>query len=581
MIINFERIFLFVVVLNVIFFSSCSHETEDKITKLSISLTEEVPYLEPARAYDTISSNIMYQCYETLYEYHYLKRPYSVIPLLAEDMPRITNNGMTYTIKIKKNVQYHNDPAFKGKTRFVKAQDFINQFKRLAYTPLDSAGLWLFDGKIKGIKEFKEKVGTDFNKFKSETISGLKTPDDHTLIIELEEPYPQLIYSLTLTFTTPVPAEVIEFYNNDLNQKIVGTGPYKLKEILHKDQERFVLERFKDYRESYYPSEGDRTANTTGLLQDAGKRIPFIDEIHFFVVPDVATRWDFFVNKKIDFNVLNNNNYSVALDQDGKLQRILEEKGIDLSIAPTQRFWWLAFNMKDPILGKNLNLRKAIAHAINVDEYIRKYTNNTAQKANSIYPPGTPGYDPNAMLPYEYNLEKAKKYLELAGYKDGKNLPVIKYDIRDEATHNLIRANYIKESLAKIGIKIEVIQNTFQSFLTKEKFGVTKFWQGGWTMDYFDAENILQLFITKNFPPGPNTSFYSNPQFDQLFQRLKLMQDGPDKFQLMKEMEEIINNDVALILLFYARDYVLVHKHLKNYRHSDIINNNMKYLRIE
>ena len=66
------------------------------------------------------------QIFEPLYQYHFLKRPYQLVPLLAEDMPQISEDGLTYIINIKKNVHFQDDKCFpNGKGREVKAEDFI------------------------------------------------------------------------------------------------------------------------------------------------------------------------------------------------------------------------------------------------------------------------------------------------------------------------------------------------------------------------------------------------------------------------------------------------------------------------
>ncbi|MCR9204515.1 MAG: hypothetical protein NXH75_08060, partial [Halobacteriovoraceae bacterium] len=81
-------------------------------------LTGEISTLDPANSYDVISASVVYQCIEPLFQYHYLKRPYTLEPLLAAEMPKVEQNGLRYTIKIKKGIEYHPDPAYGGKTRF-------------------------------------------------------------------------------------------------------------------------------------------------------------------------------------------------------------------------------------------------------------------------------------------------------------------------------------------------------------------------------------------------------------------------------------------------------------------------------
>ncbi|MBK23698.1 MAG: hypothetical protein CME70_06800 [Halobacteriovorax sp.] len=560
--------------------STCKKPDANSNKKLlNVPLSGEISTLDPANSYDTISASIVYQCYEQLYEYHYLKRPYTLQPLLAEGLPKIENNGKRYIIKIKKGISYHDDPAFKGKTRFVKAEDFITQIKRLAFLPTRSNGWWLFDGKIKGLNEFRKTVGSDFEKFKTTKVSGLKALDDQTLVIELVEAYPQMIYTLAMSFTSPIPLEVVEGYENRLNDKIVGTGPFMLSEWVASS--KLTIKRYPQYREAFYPRQGDRMANSRNLLTDAGKKIPFLDTVQYHIIKEAQTRWLNFRSKKIDLLIVPKDNFRTAIDPSGKITKDLSDEGIKLQTFPTLTYWWLSFNMKDPLLGKNKKLRLAIAHAIDIDRYIQLFTNNTGQRANSIYPPGIPGYDAAAELPYEYDLEKAKKYLAEAGYPEGKGLPVLTYDVRGSSATNRQQADFVKSSLIKIGIQITEALNTFPAFLEKARKGTLQFWQDGWAMDYPDAENSLQLLVTKNHSPGPNSTFYSNEEFDKLFDKLKLLQDGEEKHALMKKMEKIIHEDLPWVMQYYSRNYILFHERLNNYRHSDLIYNNMKYLRIK
>ncbi|MBT3583863.1 MAG: hypothetical protein HN509_03070 [Halobacteriovoraceae bacterium] len=561
---------------------SCRRVTDTQYTQkniINVPLSGEISTLDPASSYDTISASVVYQVYEQLYEYHYLKRPYTLQPLLAEGMPKIENNGRRYTIKIKKGITYHSDPSFNGQPRTVKAQDFITQIKRLAYLPSKSNGWWLFDGKIIGLNKFRETVGLDFEKFRTTSIKGLRAPDDHTLVIDLVEPYPQMLYALAMSFTSPMPIEAVVKYENRLNDRMIGTGPFYLEKWT--PLSNLVLKKNPIYRESFYPSQGDRIANTRNLIKDGGKKLPFLEGVKFHVIKEAQTRWLNFRKKNIDLLVIPKDNYSSAINPNGNLTNELETEGIQLQIFPTLTYWWLSFNMKDELLGKNKNLRYAIAHAVNIDRYIRDFTNNIGQKANSIFPPGVPGYNPSNRLPYKYDLKIARDYLKKAGFPEGKGLPQLIYDVRGTSATNRQQAQYIKKELAAIGIKIRYELNTFPAFLEKSRSGKLQFWQDGWAMDYPDPENSLQLLITKNHSPGPNSTFYSNPEFDGLFNQLKLLQDGEKKRKLMEKMENIIFEEMPWIMQYYARNYILYHKRLKNFRHSDLIYNNMKYLRLQ
>ena len=159
---------------------------------LRVALSTRLDTIDPALSYDSVSATVLYQVYEQLYQYNYLKRPLAIEPLLAEGMPKVSEDKKTITIKIKKNIKYHQDPSITSKNRYVSAQDFITQIKRLAYIPTRSTGSWLFEGIIKGFNEFKQSVGSNFDLFEKTDIEGLKALDDHTLQIQLTRPFPQL-----------------------------------------------------------------------------------------------------------------------------------------------------------------------------------------------------------------------------------------------------------------------------------------------------------------------------------------------------------------------------------------------------
>ncbi|PIP90908.1 MAG: hypothetical protein COW01_01080 [Bdellovibrionales bacterium CG12_big_fil_rev_8_21_14_0_65_38_15] len=563
-----------------LFAISCTRKGESD-NVMNVPLTGEISTLDPANSYDTVSNTIVYQVYEQLFDYHYLRRPYQLQPLLAAELPQVSDDGLTYTIKIKQNVPYHSDPAFKDKVRYLKAEDFITQIKRLAWKPTNSNGWWLFDGKIEGLNKFRDEAGDDFEKFKKLSISGLNAQDDYTLVIKLTEAYPQMMYALAMGFTSPMPLEVLEEYGNDLSRHMVGTGPFYLDEV--KPLSGVRIKKFEDYKNSTYPTKGDRVAHGNDMLADAGKQLPFLDVIDFKIIKEDQTRWLNFRAGKIDLLVVPKDNFSTAVSADGGLSDELKKENVQLIIGPTLTYWWLEFNMTDSVVGgaKNLALRQAISHAIDFDKYISVFTNNVGQKANSIYPPGIPGYDPAKRLPYSYDIEKAKEILAKAGHPEGKGLPVIKFDVRGTSARNRQESQFIKTELSKIGIQVEVIMNTFPAFLEKARSGKLQFWQGGWAMDYPDAENCLQLLVTRNHPPGPNSSYFSNAKFDKYFEQLKMMNEGPDKWALMEEMEGIVHKELPWVMQYYARNYILHQGRLKNFRHSDLIFNYFKYLKVQ
>jgi oligopeptide transport system substrate-binding protein len=557
-------------------FIGCTNKKNNDQKILRIPLTERISTIDPVNSYDTISATVVYQMYEQLYQYHYLKRPYTLEPLLAEDMPSVSNDGKTYTIKIKKNIYYHPNHLI-GENRTVKASDFITQIKRLAFIPMRSNGWWMFEGKIKGIDDFRKKVGNNQEKLLEYDIDGLKAIDDHTLQIELNEPYPQLIYTLAMSFTSPIPIEIARNEDWPLENE-VGTGPYYLEQW-NKGLD-LKMRRFTKYRHETYPQSGDRKSYQWKLLEDAGKTIPQIEQIHFKIMNEPQTRWLNFLSNNLDLLIIGKDQYKSAITPRGELDAELKKKNIQLQISPTLTQWWLSFNMNDPLLGKNLLLRKAIAHAINIDEYIELFTNNIGLKANSIFGPGIPGYSSLTKLPYQYDPELAKALLKQAGFAGGNGLPAITFDVRGNSTTSRQIAEFIHKELEKIGIKINISTNSFPGFLKKQKTNQLQFWLDGWALDYPDAENLLQLLHSRNISPGPNATSYANAQIDEWINQIEKITDLEKKVTLMQKIETQHAQDLPWIMLYYSRNYVLIAPRLKNYRNSDLIYNYIKYLRL-
>jgi ABC-type transport system substrate-binding protein len=557
---------------------SCTSENDSSKKVLNLAISSDASTLDTALAYDTISSQVVGQVNETLYEYHYLNRPFTLKPLLAESMPDISNDGLTYKIKIKKNVKYHPSTVL-DKSRTLIAQDFINQIKRIAFKPTQSSGWWLFDDKIIGLNSFRSNAKKDLSNFFDLSVKGLSAPDKHTLVIKLKRPYPQLVYALAMAFTSPTPNEVIKASNNNLNRGVVGTGPFRI--IEWNNGLNIILEKFDAYHDQKYPTSGDQYSHKNNLLADAQKSLPLIDKVEFKIIKESQTRWLNFLNKKIDLIVLSKEHFSLALDAAGKVKKEIKDKGIKLQIASTLTYWWLAFNMNDKILGKNKKIREAIAHAVNIDSYIDIFTNKIALKANSIFPPGIVGYDPSNELPYSHDITKAKKLLAEAGYPNGKGLPVINYDVRGNSTVSRQMGEFIQKELSKIGIRIKVIMNPFSQFLRKARTGQLQFWQGGWALDYPDAENVVQLLYSKNHPPGPNSTFYTNPRIDKIYKELSQTSNLNRVNGLTKKAQKIINEDLPWIMQFYSRNYILIHDRVENYRQSDLIYNSLKYINVK
>ncbi|MGZ3662571.1 MAG: ABC transporter substrate-binding protein, partial [Bdellovibrionota bacterium] len=517
---------------------------------------------------------------ESLYQYKYTKVPLELEPLLADGMPTVSKDKKTYTIKIKKGVMWQDDAAFPGgKGRELKAQDFLYAWKRMLLPVVESPGTWIFEGKVVGWDAYKKKLVENKDKtdeLLQQDVEGLKAVDDYTLEIKLLQPYPQLLNVLAMGFGAPVAKEVIAKYGQQgLNEVMVGTGPFKLKSFVKNS--RVILVKNPTFRGETYPSDGDEQAKKEGLLAAAGKQLPFVDEIVFSIIVESQPRWLQFMKGNLDAASIPKDNYDAAI-LNGELKPELKEKGVALSKFEEAVIWYLNFNMKDKVVGgKNADLRRAIVMSIDREELIRKFANGRGVKATSIVPRVIDGNTGRPDLVGDYNVEEAKKYLAKAGFPGGKGLPSIKFDLRGSSTDAKQQAEFYKQSLAAIGINMEIVVNTFPAYLEKEKNGNLQFFMGGWVADYPDAENFLFLLSSKNVSPGPNASNYVNPEFDKLYDKMAAMTPSPERTAIIRKAEDIAFKDQVWSMLYYPILYTPYFSWTKNFRPNSLILNQDKY----
>ena len=558
-----------------------TNTTDEKV--LQLFTPSKVKGMDPIYSSDYSSLREIGRVYEGLLQYHYLRRPYVLEGNLAEGLPIVSDNGMTYTFKIKKNVFFHDDKAFPGgKGRELTAHDFVYSIKRLSDPKLQGLGWWLLDGKIRGLNEWRDKYAersqTDYN----EEIEGLKALDRYTLRFKLAKPFPQFLYALAMPFTFAVAKEVVEHYGPEFLNHPVGTGPFVIPGFRPQDN-KIVYTRNQGFREKTFPCDSSPEYQLIAKAY-CGKKLPLVDKVVVHVIIEDQPRWLNFQKGKLDILGIPKDNFNSVVPDAKNLSSNYAKKGISLSISPSLNVSYIPFN-HDLKLFKNINLRRAMSLAYNVHEYNRLFQNSTGLPAQSVVPPGIAGYVKNYKNPDQgegtsEHIKKAKELLAKAGYPGGKGLPVITYDCRSGSVARQ-EGEFFKKQMEQIGIKINVIQNTWpqlqKKILTRQvmTFGI------GWGADYPDAENFLQLLYGPNRSPGPNGSGYNDPTFNKLFQQAAAMQKSPQRVALYEKLNIMVANALPWIFGVHRQRYVLKHRWLKNFVPSDFDTDRVLYLDID
>ena len=631
------------------------------------AFTERPKHLDPAQAYSDNEYVFLAQIYAPPLQYQYLKRPYQLVPLAASAMPTVRyldrqhrplpDNApaskvsfSVYEIHIKPGMRYQPHPAFardaQGKpeydhltpddlrgiyapgdfphsgTRTVTAADYVYQIKRLADPQLQVPIFGVMSEHIVGLKAYaatlrqalKQHPGAllDLNKY---PLKGVQVVDDHTYRIEIYGKYPQFDYWLAMPFFAPMPPEAERFYaqkgmrerNLTLDWWPVGSGPYYLSE--NNPNQRMVMTRNPYYDSETYPSEGEPGDAAAGLLKDAGKRLPFIDEIVFTLEKETIPYWNKFLQGYYDASGISSDSFDQAVQVNvggaATVTDAMKAQGIKLTTAVTTSTMYAGFNWLDPVVGGNSErarkLRQAISIAVDYDEFISIFANGRGIPAQSPIPPGIFGYRAGEAgidhyvydwvdgAPRRKSIETARKLLAEAGYPDGVDAktgqPLVIYlDTTSGGVGDKARLDWMRKQFAKINVQLVARSTDYNRFQDKIRKGDTQMFYWGWNADYPDPENFLFLLTSaqaKVGKGGENAANYSNPEYDKLFEQMKNMEDSPARQAIIDRMLEILQHDSPWLWGFHPKDYVLQQSWLSNVKANVMANNKIKYWRVD
>ncbi len=514
------------------------------------------------------------QVYEGLYHFHYLKRPIEIEPLLASTMPSVSQDGKTYTISLKKNIYFHEHPAFqKPKERLFVADDFIYSIKRLADPKNRSESYWVVENKIEGLDEWRKNKGAGLAN-DATPVSGLTALDPHTLQIRLNKPNYQFLQNLTMAATYIVPREIVDFYGANFGNHAVGTGAFQLDQWIRGSQLRFSKNR--RYATHTYPLVGTPEDQKQGNLKHAGQPLPLLDRVVIYEIPEPQPQWLLFL--KGDIDVLQpHKDYQDTFIKAGRLTGEAEKKGFALELPSGLDITYIGFNTQHPYL-KNKKIRQAFSLVFDRTFSVDKFYNFLATPAHGPIPPGLEGYDPaRKAFATDYNLELAKKTLADAGYPEGKGLPEFVYEM--PSTHPVARqmSEFFKNQLSLIGVKVRLSANTWPQFNDKVKKKKADIFDQAWNADYPDPENFFQLFYSKNISPGPNASNFENARFDQLYEQALQLPFGPARTALYVEMEKLLMDECPWVFNVHRQRPLVKQPWLQNHKFEVMIADTMKY----
>jgi ABC-type transport system substrate-binding protein len=393
------------------------------------SFDERPKHLDPARSYSANEYAFLAQIYEPPLQYHFLLRPYRLVPLsaaevpvaryfdaagnpLPEDTPAADIARSDYLIRIQPGMRFQPHPAFaqdaEGRfryhaltaadldginrladfpevgTRELTAEDFVYQIKRLAASWLHSPIAGVMGQHIVGFQELAGQLESAAGQgpleqaetLRQSSLAGVEAVDRDRFRISLKGKYPQFAYWLAMPFFAPMPWEAEVFYaqpglaerNITLDWYPVGSGPFFLSE--NNPNLRMVLERNPNFHGESYPTEGMPGDVESGILADAGKPIPFVDRAIYSLEKEEIPRWNKFLQGYYDSSGIASDAFdqAVQIDVEGEpiLTDAMRKQGISLLTSVEPSSFYLGFNMLDPVIGGDSPRAHLLRRAISI-----------------------------------------------------------------------------------------------------------------------------------------------------------------------------------------------------------------------
>jgi len=423
-----------------------------------------------------------------------------VIPGVAQSWT-LSPDGLTYSFTLRPNAKWSNgDP--------VTAYDFLKSWER-ALNPLTASQYsyqlyYLANGEAYGTGKL-----TDFSQV------GVKTLDEHTLVVTLVHPTAYFLELATLPVLYPVHLPTIQKYGNDWMKpgRIVSNGPYVLKKWRLND---YILVETNPY---YW------------------RPVP-IHRIKVLPTDSPTACFNLFYSRKTDL--------------------ILDKTSIPAELVPEIRnkpyfhanpfgaTTFVRFNVKRKPFD-DVRVRKALALALDKKDIVTKITRAGEPVANTLVPPDSAGYTPPQGL--SYNVEEARRLLAEAGYPDGRGFPDV--TMLYPARSNWVQIATEMQALWRRDLGITSIHlrgQEWRVYLNTQELLDFDLDVSDWIGDYNDPQTFLDMFVTDG---GNNETGWGNSRYDQMLEASGTALDPAQRMKIFHDMEKILVEDEVPIIPVY------------------------------
>jgi peptide/nickel transport system substrate-binding protein len=483
--------------------------------RVSMGTTLKARTLDPADAYEIFPLILLQNMGDRLYTYK--PGTTELVPQLATELPKISPDGLTYTIPLRQGVKFHDGTAFDA-----KAMEF-------------------------SIKRFIENAGRP-TYLLSEKIDSVQATGPNELTIKLKTPFAAFTSLLTFSGVTPVSPGAYELGAGKFKpDSFIGTGPYKLASF---STDTIKLDPNPDYW-------GEKPAN---------------EGIDIQLITSPANLYNTFRTGGLDVAY-----QTLDPDQIASLEREAGSGGWQVITAGTNVINYMTLNQKIKPFD-DLRVRQAVASMIDRNLLNQRVFQGQAEPLYSMIPLSFKDvYQPVFQEAFgDANYEKAKQLLTEAGFSTAKPFTLEVWYPSASTTRSLV-ANTMKEAIEKnmAGlVKVDVQNVEGATLFEKMSEGIYPSVLQNWYPDFYDVDNFVQPFMScdkvsaqklcEEGSTKEDGTFYYSDRANQLVKQQRANQDATARKAEVKELQTLMAKDTPFIPLWQNKDYVFAQGNLQN-----------------
>ncbi|EIZ4558985.1 peptide ABC transporter substrate-binding protein [Staphylococcus pseudintermedius] len=489
-------------------------------------IAQDMSSLDTAKVTDSVSFDKFNQVYEGLYT---LDGHDNAQPGVAKGQPKISDDGKTWTIELRKNAKWSNgDP--------VTAHDFVFAWRRVLDPDTASEYAYI-------MYDLKNAEQINTGKKKPSEL-GVKALDDYTLQFELEKPIPY--YKEMLAFGTFLPQneKVVKKFGDRYGttaEKAVYNGPFKVKQWAVEDKILLVK------NDKYWD-----------------KDVVKLDKINYKVLKDGQAGASLYDTESVDDTIISSEQVDKYKGTPALQKRLL---------AAT---FYLKLNQDAVPALKNKDMRLALAKAVDKQAYVDAVLNNGSAPSDGFTSketakaPDGKDYAEQIKSTLKYNPDEARANYEKAKKALGQSEFTFKMNT-DDTPANKISAEFIKAQIEKNlpGVTIKIQQLPFKQRIAREQSGKYEISISGWGPDYPDAMTFLNIMTTGN---SSNNTGWSNKEYDQKIKDANgpLLSDVKKRNQTLVEAEELLLAEAPIAPIYQKGEAHLTNPQVKNLQYHNI-----------